>query len=195
MDTKNAHKKPSGGVSNEIKEQATKQILLQLFDTFKATMTALEINILQAILVEDKTLREIADKVQLPTTRVKQIFNGAIPRLNKRLEIFMQRYETAVKSEKEVEQLRTKLEQFETKKKNQLSLPAKTRGILPMEITAFNFSSRLRNVLHNNDIYKVADLVKLQKRNLLGFRNSGKLAVKEVDEFFTKHGLSWGMDV
>ena len=195
MDTKNAHKKPSSRVKNDLKEQTAKQILSRLFGAFKIALTEREMEILQAFLVEDKTIKEIAEKMNLPTTRVKQMFNGAVTHLNARLDTFMQRYETAVRSEKEVVRLKEKLQSYETKENNILSLSAKAKEILPMEITAFNFSSRLRNVLHNNGIYKVADLVKLHKRNLLIFRNSGKVAVKEVDDFFAKHGLSWGMDV
>ena len=181
MDTKNAHKKPSSRVKNDLKEQTAKQILSRLFGAFKIALTEREMEILQAFLVEDKTIKEIAEKMNLPTTRVKQMFNGAVTHLNARLDTFMQRYETAVRSEKEVVRLKEKLQSYETKENNILSLSAKAKEILPMEI--------------NNGIYKVADLVKLHKRNLLIFRNSGKVAVKEVDDFFAKHGLSWGMDV
>ena len=54
---------------------------------------------------------------------------------------------------------------------------------------------RALNSLKAAEIETVADLVRLQKADLLKYRNFSKRAIVELSEWLEQHGLSFGMDV
>ena len=56
-------------------------------------------------------------------------------------------------------------------------------------------SVRNKNVLLAEDCDTLGDIVKLQKKDLLKFRNLGKNSIVELSELLDLCGLSWGMDV
>ena len=47
----------------------------------------------------------------------------------------------------------------------------------------------------NLHIFYVKDLVVLSKDELLRIKNLGRKSIIEIDEFITKNGLSFGMDI
>ena len=46
-----------------------------------------------------------------------------------------------------------------------------------------------------NGIDTILDLCRLKKTDWLRFRNGGKKSLTELDDFLTKHGLEWGMEI
>ena len=56
-------------------------------------------------------------------------------------------------------------------------------------------SSPGANSLKEAEIETVADLVRLQKTDLLKYKNFSKRAIVELSEWLEQHGLSFGMNV
>ena len=196
MDTEHTEEKElAKGFSKAAKEQTRKHILSHLFNSPNALSTDRDTYILRAILVEDKTLKEVGDKFSLTPLRISQLFYRAVQRVNTRFETVLAQYENAIDLQAEVNLLKAKLQHYEQKENKVLALPEEVREMLFKEIESFGFSSRMVNICVAHDIEILADLVKLKKKEFCGFRNTGNLTVKEVDAFFTKHGLSWGMDI
>ena len=58
-----------------------------------------------------------------------------------------------------------------------------------------DLSVRALNCLKAADVDTVGDLVKLNRNDLLKFRNFGKKSLTELDELLTSLNLKFGMDV
>jgi DNA-directed RNA polymerase subunit alpha len=69
------------------------------------------------------------------------------------------------------------------------------RQLLNTKLSDMDLSVRALNCLKTSDIDTLADLVKLQRNDLMKFRNFGKKSLTELDELLTKHNLHFGMDV
>jgi DNA-directed RNA polymerase subunit alpha len=69
------------------------------------------------------------------------------------------------------------------------------RQLLNTKLSDMDLSVRALNCLKTSDIDTLADLVKLQRNDLMKFRNFGKKSLTELDELLTKHNLAFGMDV
>jgi predicted DNA-binding protein YlxM (UPF0122 family) len=196
MGTENTEEKGlAKGFSREAKDKIRKEILSYLFNSPNALSTDRDTYILRAILVEDKTLKEVGDKFSLTPLRISQLFYRAVQRVNTRFETFIAQYENAIDLQAEVNLLRIKLQHYQSKENKIFSLSPEVREMLPQSVKSFNFSSRLLNILDAYNIDTLADLVKRRKREFAGYRNTGKHSVKEVDDFLTAHGLSWGMQL
>ncbi|MDR1583861.1 MAG: DNA-directed RNA polymerase subunit alpha, partial [Prevotellaceae bacterium] len=72
---------------------------------------------------------------------------------------------------------------------------AQMRQLLNTKLSDMDLSVRALNCLKTSDIDTLADLVKLQRSDLMKFRNFGKKSLTELDELLTKHNLHFGMDV
>ena len=89
---------------------------------------------------------------------------------------------------------------LETKEKNGVKNPPINASSTIVEklmkrVAELPFSVRTLNVLYAGDCYTLGDIVKLQKTDLLKFRNFGKNSLNEINDFVDASGLSWGMDV
>lgn len=67
--------------------------------------------------------------------------------------------------------------------------------ILSNNISDYDLSTRAILAMKFYDVDTIGDLCKLQKKDLLKFRNIGKKTIKELDDFLSNFGLSLGMDV
>ncbi|MDR0385052.1 MAG: DNA-directed RNA polymerase subunit alpha [Prevotellaceae bacterium] len=67
--------------------------------------------------------------------------------------------------------------------------------LLSTRLSDMDLSVRALNCLKTSDIDLLADLVKLQRNDLMKFRNFGKKSLTELDELLTKNNLSFGMDI
>ena len=174
------------------KEQRKKDILSILFSPNNFLLGSRDTDIIRMILIEDKNLKEIGDKFNLTPTTISHIFNRAIRRINFRYAAINEQLENAVDMQKEISFLTKKLRQYENE--NIISsLPLETKEILYKGIKEFNFSVRAINTFKAARIDTLADLVKFSKRDLLRFRNVGKVTVIEINEFLKAKGLSWEM--
>ena len=68
-------------------------------------------------------------------------------------------------------------------------------GILDQRVINFELSVRTLSILHKAKVDTVRDLVRLNKIDILKFRNAGKKTLAELDDFICDHNLNWGMDV
>ena len=79
--------------------------------------------------------------------------------------------------------------------KNQPSESSALVNKLMKKVADLPISVRSKNFLYAADCDTLGDLVKLQKTDLLKFRNCGKNIIVELSELVELCGLSWGMDV
>jgi|GEM_PF-2167298 len=174
------------------KEQFKKDILSILFNQNNSLLSIRDTDIIRMILIEDKNLKEIGDKLCLTPTTISHLFNRAIRRINFRYATINEQLENAVNMQEEIRFLTKKLRQYENE--NIISsLPSETKEILYKGIKEFNFSVRAINTFRAARINTLGDLVKFSKRDLLRFRNVGKVTILEINEFLKAKGLSWEM--
>ena len=69
------------------------------------------------------------------------------------------------------------------------------RQLLKTKLSEQDLSVRALNCLKAADVDTVGDLVKLNRNDLLKFRNFGKKSLSELDELLTTLNLHFGMDV
>lgn len=69
------------------------------------------------------------------------------------------------------------------------------RQLLKTKLSDQDLSVRALNCLKAADVDTVGDLVKLNRTDLLKFRNFGKKSLTELDELLTSLNLKFGMDV
>ena len=67
--------------------------------------------------------------------------------------------------------------------------------ILCQKLVGQNLNYRVLNCLHCANIYTIGDLVKLNKNDLLKFRNFGRKSLRELDELLNDKGLRWNMTI
>jgi DNA-directed RNA polymerase subunit alpha len=72
---------------------------------------------------------------------------------------------------------------------------AQLRQLLNTKLNDMDLSVRALNCLKTSEIETLADLVRLQRNDLMKFRNFGKKSLTELDELLAKHNLVFGMDV
>jgi DNA-directed RNA polymerase subunit alpha len=72
---------------------------------------------------------------------------------------------------------------------------AQLSQLLNTKLSDMDLSVRALNCLKTSEIDVMADLVKLQRNDLMKFRNFGKKSLTELDELLAKHNLYFGMDV
>jgi DNA-directed RNA polymerase subunit alpha len=72
---------------------------------------------------------------------------------------------------------------------------AQMRQLLNTKLSDMDLSVRALNCLKTSEIDTLANLVKLQRPELMKFRNFGKKSLTELDELIAKHNLHFGMDV
>ena len=78
---------------------------------------------------------------------------------------------------------------------NSEQLSPETKALLSQKVENLDLSVRTLNLLKVNGIDTILDLCRLKKTDCLNFRNGGKKALTELDDFMTAHNLTWGMDV
>lgn len=65
----------------------------------------------------------------------------------------------------------------------------------PIENHPFELSTRIYNFLRAANIKNLAELIKMDKKELLKFRSFGRGSLNELSEYIESLGLSFGMDV
>ena len=84
-------------------------------------------------------------------------------------------------------------EEGHTENREQLS--PEMKALLSHKVEELDLSVRTRNILKANGIDTILDICRMKKTDCLNFRNGGKKALTELDDFLTAHNLTWGMDV
>lgn len=96
------------------------------------------------------------------------------------------------------------VEILEAKPKTVEIIPNKEEGekttstnvdILDQRVINFELKVRTLNILRKAKVETVRDLVRLNKIDILKYRDAGKKTLAELDDFICDHNLNWGMDV
>lgn len=67
--------------------------------------------------------------------------------------------------------------------------------LLCSRLVDYDLSVRTLNVLRSAEIYTVADLVRLNKTDMLRMRNCGRKSLTELNDLVCALNLEWGMDI
>lgn len=179
--------------SQENKLKMMKEILGNLLTQGNHLLAPRENNILRWLLVEDKNIKEVSEKLELTVTRTHHVFTGSIKRICSRCLEAGSMFQNYRELEKEVSHLTNQLNNYKIKERNSSLLSSETIELLKMTIFDTDLSTRLKNSLRYANIDTVAELVKMSKRDLQGYRNVGKNTINEVEDFFKQNKLSWSM--
>ena len=179
--------------SQEKKIKMMKDILGNLLKQGNPLLYERENDILRWILIEDKSVKEVAEKICLTPTTTKHIFNRSFKRMCLNCSEVTSTLHNTKAMEKNIHFLTNKLNEYEIKEGNYSLLSSDTKEILKMKVDDADFTIRLKNSLRYANIITVADLVKMCKRDLQGYRNVGKHTINEIEDFFKLHKLSWDM--
>ena len=125
-----------------------------------------------------KSFAEVGEAMHLKPMRVKQIWDKALRKLSMSKTMLQ-------KKDEEIKRLQNLL--FGAKQ-------SASPNLFDLPLTDCELSVRTINCLKMAGINTVADLVKLNRADLLKFRNFGKKSLTELDEWLDAHGLCFGMD-
>lgn len=199
MDTQNKNHKGevevSKDITHEIKESIRKDILSKLFDENSSLSTKKDTDVLRMVLIEDKKLSEVCEKLNLPPLEISQFFYRALRRVNLRFETFNSQMESTDDLREELFLLRKKLQQYETKENKVSRLSLERIDLLAKDICDVGLSGRVWRTLYAIDVRTIDDLVRMPKLKFLSCRNVGNKSIKELDEFLESKGLSWEMKI
>ena len=145
-----------------------------------------------------KPYREIAERMKLKEPSIAAIWRKALRKFAytmNRIDVLEKEVE---RLNKEVENresiildLNSKLDNQETIEQNEYK---RMRILLAKDVCNLELSVRVLNVLRYAEINTLGDLVKLNRLDLMKFRNFGRKSLMELDELLENNGLSWNMD-
>ncbi len=182
-------------ITPEEKQKAVNEILERVFRIELHPFLRRGNEVLREMLINGKGVKETSKSLNLPLTRVKQLFPQATNVICGRLATLNDELRTASELEKENKLLREKLRQFEEKKEQLDSLPEKTRKMLAIKLEDIDFPVRAVNSCRMDGIHTLGDLVKLSKREFLSMRNIGKKCLGDVEQVLSSRDLRWEMKI
>jgi hypothetical protein len=128
-------------------------------------------------------LKQIGEEMDLSEGRVREIWHKALFRWSNYQTLLQQREDEIVGLKEEINRLKAQLGK------------AVDQDLLATRLGDLDLSVRALNSLKEAEIETVADLVRLQKTDLLKYKNFSKRAIVELSEWLEQHGLSFGMNV
>ena len=188
-----------------IKESTRRELSNKIVQIGVKNLTKLEAEVLNQVLIDNKSFAEIGEGRQLTSGRVKRIFETGVLRLNNFLSNINSRMEDYLKVIENYSIIEKKLAVYEKQEDEKTritdfkkSLPEKTQKLLETKVSDTDLSGRVKNLCDSGSIYNigietVADLVRMNPKELLKFRNCGKKSITEIEEFFKKNNLRWEM--
>lgn len=144
--------------------------------------------------INGKKPEELGKALGLTRVRVCQIALKAAEKLSY-IEELLQIRDKNVALETENERLRQKISRCNDRLKEYENINKLAFTLFAKRLDEFNLSVRTLNGLRSKNCHTIADLVKIDRAELMKARNFGKKSVCEVDELICKLGLSWGMDL
>ena len=160
-------------------------LLMSLIPHFVDNLMEREVEIVMLILQGEK-ISDVAQKLQLTRDRTRQIWEKAIRKMSyfpNELRLKDERIEDLMRT---IEDLEARLDQAGLDK-----VPHSKANLLASSIYDYDFSVRTLNCLRAAEIRTVEDLIKYPRARLLKFRNFGKKALTELDEWLDEHGLAF----
>ena len=160
-------------------------LLMSLIPHFVDNLMEREVEIVMLILQGEK-ISDVAQKLQLTRDRTRQIWEKAIRKMSyfpNELRLKDERIEDLMRT---IEDLEARIDQAGIDK-----VPHSKANLLASSIYDYDFSVRTLNCLRAAEIRTVEDLIKYPRARLLKFRNFGKKALTELDEWLDEHGLAF----
>jgi hypothetical protein len=188
-----------------IKEKTRRELSIKIAELASKHLTQKEQEILGEVLVDDKTFKEIGDKLQLTGARVRQIFEKGVRRMyyfivtiDEKVHKYPELLEKCYKLEQEITDLRKGMTEVNKEEDVQPALSPEVQRLLRIRIEDTSLSVRIKNLCANGDIYgnrpeTIEDLIKLGPEKLKAFRNCGNKSIDEIRDFLLDNGLKWGM--
>lgn len=188
--------------NNLIIKSAINTIFSKLLDENNSLLTQRETEVLKLVLLKDKKPEDIAEKFNLTSHRIKQIFQMGIKRLYINMDAFNDALHKKPEMQREINTLTNKLNLIEEElneckelKERRSALSEETQKLLSANLDDFDVSTRALNILKMVDIITVEDLVRIKRMDFLLFRNAGKKSADELEAFLTNCGLAWNMQL
>jgi hypothetical protein len=178
-----------------LKQEAISGLLSTVINLEITKIPQVERTILNGLLVEGKTFKEVLETTKLTASRQTVVFQNGVNRLINNLGGLSKKLQSFDKLAGELYQTQQLLKKFENEDKLASALTWKQKKFLSLALTEIGLSARAVNVCDWGQIHTVSDLVKLSKTEFLKLRNCGKKTVDEVDAFFLKNHLSWKMKI
>ena len=160
-------------------------LLMSLIPHFVDNLMEREVEIVMLILQGEK-ISDVAQKLQLTRDRTRQIWEKAIRKMSYFPNEVRMRDERIEDLMRTIEDLEARLDQAGLDK-----VPHSKVNLLASSIYDYDFSVRTLNCLRAAEIRTVEDLIKYPRARLLKFRNFGKKALTELDEWLDEHGLAF----
>lgn len=176
-----------------LREEITKELLQTMIASTGDHFTKNAKTILEEVLVNHKSFTEIGETILLTRSRQRTILKDSLVRLKRYLLSNERMRESYYTMEKELKEAKDKLSAFEKEQEKQKNISPELKAILSKPIARVGFSMRLMNSLQGGNINTVADLVRCSPRDLLTLRNFGRKSMAEVEDFFNRNSLSFGM--
>lgn len=178
-----------------LKQEAMLGLLSKIINLEIIKVPQVERTILNGILVEGKTFKEVQEITKLTAQRQAVVFQNGVNRLMNNLGGLSKKLQDFDKLAGDLYETQQQLKKFEEQNKVENTLTEKQKKILSLPLTETGLTARVINVCDFGNVHTVSDLVKLSKTEFLKLRNCGKKTVDEVDAFFLKNNLSWKMQV
>lgn len=176
-----------------LRAQSTKELLAAAISIGKATLTEREYSILEDVLVNQKTFRELGESLQLTRSRVKAIFQNGEKRLNNLFKGIHKRVTSYDALENELKEAEKKLAELQITVEKESKISPELKALLATPISDLDFSARLLGVCVAAEISTVGDLVKFSKIDFLRMRNFGGKTMRELEDFLASKKISLGM--
>lgn len=163
-------------------------------------------------LINGSKIDDIAEEYHLTTSRIMQIINKAIHKVstmmnwpewhedykrvveeNRYLSVLIENQQVCIKELEEMLNVKRGVEEEES------GIPGYSKmeleKVLGRRLDEENLSIRCLNCLRYADIVTVRDLVRVQRTDLMKYRNFGVKSLRELDEYLDSLNLSFGMDI
>lgn len=144
------------------------------------------------------TRSEIAKKHDLSTQRIKDLLEMSFRKICHSWKESEYLIKELKERDKEIEKVKSERDSYKSKYEavqRYEKVKAIEINLLDNKVDSYPLSIRAKNCLHAADIITLRDLVKMNRRDLLLFRNFGKVTLNELDKFLNELGLHFGMIV
>jgi len=162
---------------------------------FEKMYRGMEYQVILKMLVQKQPIEDVADEYGLTKPRIRQIYNKALKRTERYIRN-LQEFDDVQKklTEKSLELENLKFFISNTQKDfNVEDEDIKKISILNNKLRDYDLSVRALTCLYYGDVHTVGELVRLDRKDLLRFRNFGKKTLKELDDLVDSLGLEFGM--
>ncbi len=191
--------------NKSIREAARIELSNKVIQVCSKHLTSLEWEVLTKVFLDNQSFAEIAEKRQLTSGRIKQIFEKGVRRTMVYLTSIDEKAIGFKEAIKEHDKIVAELESYQKKEEENKKeakvlefLSPKVQKLLKIKIADTDLSARVKNICEKGNVWgegaeTIEDLIRVGKKEFLKFRNCGKKSVEEIEFFFNSNELSWDL--